>query len=68
MAQRGLGLHETLELHEILNFKSVCLTKSKSMQLLVSDENLKALMGKDVEQSYRAIGELQNLLESTEKH
>jgi similar to spore coat protein len=65
LAQQNLALHETLELHEILNFKTVCMTKSQTMQALVSDGELKALMQMDVEQSGRAVGELQNLLRLT---
>lgn len=59
---KPLALHETLELHELLNFKSVCLTKGQTMQGMLSDEGLKALMAKDVEQSSRVITELQELL------
>lgn len=62
MAHGNLALHETLEIHEILNFKTVCMTKSKTMQGLVSDEKLKSIMQKDVQQSSKAIHELQNLL------
>ncbi|OPX83816.1 MAG: hypothetical protein A4E53_04418 [Pelotomaculum sp. PtaB.Bin104] len=62
MALHNFALHETMELHEILNFKTVCLTKSETMQLLVSDPKLKLLMQKDEEQSTKAISELQFLL------
>lgn len=62
MAVHNLALHETMELDEILNFKTVCLTKSETMQLLVSDPRLKLLMQKDAEQSIKAISELQYLL------
>ena len=56
------GVHETLDLHEIAAFKAVCLTKSKVMQLLVSDPDLKALMRQDVETSTRHLQELGGLL------
>ncbi|NHN34926.1 spore gernimation protein GerQ [Paenibacillus agricola] len=59
MNQQGLAPHESMELHEALNFKTLCLAKSKLMQGLVFDQDLKALMQKDVEQSIQAIGELQ---------
>lgn len=62
MVQQSLALHETMEVHELLNFKTVCMTKSQTMQGLVSDEQLKSLMQKDVDQSINAIKELQNLL------
>ncbi|OPX83814.1 MAG: hypothetical protein A4E53_04416 [Pelotomaculum sp. PtaB.Bin104] len=55
----GLGLHETMEVHELLNFKTICLAKSKMMQGLVFDQELKALMEEDVQQSIKAINELQ---------
>lgn len=61
MQQRGLAMHESMELHELLNFKTVCLAKSKMMQGLVFDQDLRALMQKDVEQSLQDIGELQSL-------
>lgn len=31
---KGLAPHEASDLHEMLSFKNVCLTKSKSMQAL----------------------------------
>lgn len=61
MRQPELAMHESMELHELLNFKTVCLAKSKMMQGLVFDQDLRALMQKDVEQSLQDIGELQSL-------
>jgi similar to spore coat protein len=61
MAQQSLAPHESMEIHEMLNFKTVCLAKSKMMQGLVFDKDLKALMQKDVKQSMKAISELQSL-------
>nr|WP_313781745.1 hypothetical protein [Paenibacillus larvae] len=40
MAQQGLAVHETLEVHELLTFKNTCMTKSVAMQGLVSDPAL----------------------------
>ena len=54
-----LADHESLDLHEVINFKTLCLAKSKLMQGLVFDDDLRALMKKDVEQSIQALGELQ---------
>jgi len=59
MNRQTLAPHESLELHEALNFKTLCLAKSKLMQGLVFDQELKALMQKDVQQSMQAIAELQ---------
>jgi similar to spore coat protein len=61
MNQPTLAPHETMEIHELLNFKSICLAKSKMMQGLVFDRDLKALMQKDVQQSVKAIQDLQSL-------
>lgn len=63
MNQERLAPHESLEIHEILNFTTLCLAKSKLMQGLVFDQELKALMQKDVEQTISAIQELQRLYE-----
>lgn len=56
------ALHETLEVHEIAAFKAVCLTKSKTMRALVSDEVLKQIMELDVEISNRQLKELGDIL------
>lgn len=66
MMQPGLTLHETMQLHEMLNFKTVCALKSKMMYGLARDEDLKALLELDVQQSTVAIQALQNLLTSTQ--
>jgi similar to spore coat protein len=54
-----LADHESLDLHEVINFKTLCLAKSKLMQGLVFDHDLRDLMRKDVDQSIQALGELQ---------
>jgi similar to spore coat protein len=59
--QPTLAAHESLEIHEALNFKTLCLAKSKLMQGLVFDQELKDLMEKDVQQSILAIADLQTL-------
>lgn len=58
MEKETLALHETMETHEILNFKTVCLLKSKFMQGMCFDNDLKALMEKDVQQGIKDINEL----------
>ncbi|MET1014603.1 MAG: spore coat protein [Paenisporosarcina sp.] len=55
MFEKKLAAHETLEFHEVINFKTVCLLKSKMMQGIVFDQDLKALMEKDVKQSIPAL-------------
>jgi similar to spore coat protein len=56
--REDLALHETMESHELLNFKTVCLLRSKLMQGLCFDNELKALMEKDVQQSIKDVNEL----------
>jgi similar to spore coat protein len=51
MEHQSLTLHETMEIHELLNFKTVCMTTSKLIQGVVYDQELKALLDKDVQQS-----------------
>ncbi|MBU7591473.1 spore gernimation protein GerQ [Metabacillus halosaccharovorans] len=59
MDSNTLSAHESLDLHEIINFKTLCVAKSKLMQGLIFDDDLKKLMQKDVDQSIQALTELQ---------
>lgn len=61
MDNQKLAAHESLDLHEVINFKTLCVAKSKLMQGLVFDQDLRALMQKDVDQSIQALGELQSV-------
>ncbi|GIP38548.1 hypothetical protein J31TS4_18280 [Paenibacillus sp. J31TS4] len=56
------ALHETLEVHEMATFKTVCLTKSKLMQPLVSDPALQEILRQDVQTGTRQLQELGDLL------
>jgi len=62
MAQTSPATHETMELLELLTFKTVCVTKSKTMQALVTDPALKSILQADVQKSVHAIEELQKIL------
>lgn len=66
MDQQNLSLHETMEIHELLNFKTICMTTSKMIQGVVFDQELKALLDKDVQQSIQAVNVLQGLLTKTQ--
>ncbi|MFC0215551.1 hypothetical protein ACFFK0_24455 [Paenibacillus chartarius] len=61
------ALHETLEVHEIAAFKTVCLTKSKTMRALVSDPALKQILQRDVDISTRQLQELGAILSNTKQ-
>lgn len=63
MDHQKLAAHESLDLHEAINFKTLCIAKSKLMQGLVFDDDLRNLMKKDVEQSIQDLTELQSLYE-----
>ncbi|MDF2714990.1 MAG: hypothetical protein K0R28_1915 [Paenibacillus sp.] len=54
--------HEILEVHEIAAFKTVCLTKSKTMRGLVTDSELKQILMEDVDMSNRQLQELDEIL------
>lgn len=56
------GLHETLEVHEIASFKTNCMTKSKTMRALITDEDLRQIFEQDVQVSTRQLQELSALL------
>ncbi|MDP4143639.1 MAG: spore coat protein [Bacillota bacterium] len=62
MEQKNLAPNETMQVHEMLNFKTVCMASSKMMEGVVFDQELKALLEKDVQQSIKDINDLQKLL------
>ncbi|ANS74479.1 hypothetical protein AWM70_07685 [Paenibacillus yonginensis] len=62
MTMKKYAMHEMLEVHEIAAFKTVCATKSKGMQILVSDPELKAILQQDVELSKQQLHELGMIL------
>lgn len=61
-----LGLHETIEVHELLTFKNLCLTKSTTMGALVQDEELKTILANDVTVGQQHIEQLQQFLTNRE--
>ncbi|HWO75266.1 MAG TPA: spore coat protein [Bacillus sp. (in: firmicutes)] len=63
-----LAFHETMDTHELINFKTICLMKSKLMQGICFDNDLKALMEKDVQQSIEDLKELKSLYEGARTH
>jgi similar to spore coat protein len=59
MEPQRLAIHEAMEVHELLNFKTICAARSKMGQGMVRDKDLKQLMEQDAQQSIRAIQALQ---------
>ncbi|MCY9656409.1 hypothetical protein P5G65_15105 [Paenibacillus chondroitinus] len=56
------ALHEMLEVHEMAAFKTVCMTKSKTMQALVTDPELIQILQQDVQLSQQQLQELGGVL------
>ncbi len=56
--------HESFELHELLTFKNLCVTKAALMAGAVEDEGLRSLMQDDINRSREQISELKMLLEN----
>ena len=65
MQQQGLAPNETMQLHEILTLKNLCLTKSVTMSPLVSDDELKTILKNDIKTSEQHIKELRGYLEQS---
>ncbi|GAB1805944.1 MULTISPECIES: spore coat protein [Priestia] len=63
---KGLAMHETLEVHEILTLKTSCVTKGSAMLELVEDEELKKILEEDVQTSTEAIKELKKILKKAQ--
>ncbi|MEH7074880.1 hypothetical protein [Neobacillus drentensis] len=61
-----LGLHETLDLHELLSFKNLCLTKATTMSALAQDEELKAILSEDAAAGTQHIQQLKQFLTERE--
>lgn len=65
MRMQNLAPHESIELHELLTFKNLCLTKSITMSPLISDQELKGILDQDAVTTQQHIRELKALLEKT---
>lgn len=59
---QNLGAHETMELHELLTFKTVCAAKASAMKEFVSDPQLKALLDQDEKKAMQSIQSIQGVL------
>ncbi|MED4207319.1 hypothetical protein [Neobacillus mesonae] len=59
---KHLALHETLDLHELLAFKNLCLTKTTTMSKLAEDEELRTIMEADAAAGIQHIQQIQKFL------
>lgn len=58
----NLGVHETLELHELLLFKNTCLTKANTLSGIAQDQELKNILQADAKASQTEIQDIQKFL------
>lgn len=61
MSQNELAYHETADLHELMNMKTIGLLKSKFIQGIVFDQDLRKLLEKNVQASIKDLKELQRI-------
>jgi similar to spore coat protein len=61
LGKEDFAFHETMDTHELLNLKTIGLLKSKLMQGVVFDQDLRKLMQKNVDASVVDIKELMRL-------
>jgi similar to spore coat protein len=59
----AIAPHEALEIHELVEFKNLCATKSATMAALVKDDELKGILEQDVTVTQGHIKQLQNLMQ-----
>lgn len=57
-----MALHESMEVQDLLQFKTVCMTKATVMQAFVSDQLLVSVMQRAADADRRHIQDLQHLL------
>jgi len=62
MQPTSFAIHETLDLHELLTSKTVCLTEAKARLQLVQDPALIALIQQDIQKTTTSITQMQNML------
>ena len=62
MEQQFITLQETMQLHELLTFKNLSLTKTVTMSPLISDEELKGIIKKDTATTQKHIQDLSELM------
>ena len=64
---KELAMHEKLEIHELLTFKTTCVAKSKMFIGLVKDIKLKEILEEDLEFSTKAIKDFKKVLADSSK-
>ncbi|WP_323372968.1 hypothetical protein [Tumebacillus lacus] len=62
LPENSFTVHEIMEIHEMQNFKTICLNRSKLVQGMVKDPDLKAMLEMDVQASIQALQDLNWIL------
>ena len=62
MNQTTFGVHEIVDLRELINFKGCCLTEAKTRLSLVENPELKVLVEQSVQQGTSSVQQMQSLL------
>lgn len=65
MNTQEITVSETNQIHELLTFKNICLTKSVTMSPLVSDEDLKSILKEDTETTKQHIEQLKGFMKKS---
>lgn len=63
MVQNQYGMHEIIELRELLGSASVCASKSKLMQQFAQDPQLKSFLQQDVQSAKQQMMDIQGILQ-----
>ena len=66
MFEKKLALHEMMEFHEVINFMTLSLLKSKLSQGVVFDQDLRELLEKNVKLTTPALEAMLKLYRKTE--
>ncbi|MCH3965117.1 MAG: hypothetical protein LKE46_12690 [Clostridium sp.] len=66
MTQQTITPRESMELHEILSSKSLCLTKATSAISQVTDPQLKQILQDDITKTRTQITELKTLMQKSD--
>lgn len=66
MFEKQMALHEMMEFHEVINFMTLSLLKSKLSQGVVFDQDLRDLLEKNVKLSTPALEGMLKLYRNTE--
>ncbi|MEH6939642.1 hypothetical protein V7056_17600 [Bacillus sp. JJ664] len=65
--KRTLVLHETLELYELITYKSLCLTKSAIMSGLTQDLDVQTILLEDAKYGQEHIQRLKEFITFTDE-